>query len=98
MFSLEAESVFFIATKQIVIVDAFNLKVNSPTTNEVTTILTRRGHPGNMIKCLETGEVFASQNRAANAMSLNPSEVSKVVRGLKDSAGGYHFENLGLVI
>jgi len=57
--------------------------------------LERRGHPGNVVRCLETGEVFASQRRAAEMLGVNPGEISKQLRGLTDKAGGYTFENLG---
>ncbi len=60
-----------------------------------TVTLVKRGHPGNVILCNETGEKFASQNRAAAAMGLNPSEVSKQVRGLIPDVKGYTFTNLG---
>lgn len=66
---------------------------NSP--NAVITFLERRGHPGFVVKCLETGEVFASQNRCASLLGINPADLSKHLRGLKVHAGGLHFERLG---
>lgn len=63
--------------------------------NTVTTNLARRGHPGNIVKCLETGEVFASQNRAAEALGLSKSAVSDQLRGIINDAKGYTFETLG---
>ena len=57
--------------------------------------LARRGHPGNVIKCVETGEVFASQNRAAAAYGISAKALRNSLRGLKDTAGGYHFEFVG---
>ena len=57
-------------------------------------ILTRRGHAGNIIRCVETGDVFASQNRAAELLGLNKFEVSKHIRGLQDNVEGLHFEKI----
>ena len=57
--------------------------------------LARRGHPGNVIKCVETGEVFASQNRAAAAYGISAKALRNSLRGLKETAGGYHFEFVG---
>lgn len=60
-----------------------------------TTLLVRRGHPGNVIRCIQTGEVFASQGRAAEAMGISPSNLSQHLNGKYAHAGGYTFENLG---
>lgn len=64
-------------------------------TNVVTTELARRGHPGHIIKCIETGEVFASRNRAAGVMGINRYELFQHLKGLQDTAGGFTFEILG---
>lgn len=70
---------------------------HSPTTInlEQTTTLVRRGHPGNIIKCIDTGEIFASQSRAADVLGISKSNLSKHLRGLQPSVSGYTFENLG---
>src|SRR5699024_6511003 len=57
-------------------------------------VLTRRGHAGNVVRCLETGEIFASQNRAAQLLGLDKFEVSKHIRGLQDDVEGFHFEKI----
>jgi hypothetical protein len=84
------------------VTDSFKLelgtiKYKSPTTtnNIVVTELARRGHPGNMIMCNETGEVFASQARAASANSVNPASLSKHLSGKLDNVKGLTFSNLG---
>ena len=90
-----------LATRQIKISQSANNVgfVWKPTNNlEQNILLVRRGHPGNIIKCLETGETFASQNRTAEAMGLNASELSEHVRGLRGDVGGYHFEKIGEAI
>lgn len=67
----------------------------SPVTNVITTVLERRGHPGNMLRCNETGELFASQNRAADLMGINKRDLSQHLHGVTDSVRGYTFTNLG---
>jgi hypothetical protein len=84
-----------VVSKQIVIVDSFKFQWKSTTTNNVTTILERRGHPGNLVRCIQTGEVFASQNRAANLLGISTSKLSKHLRGLREDVDGFTFENLG---
>ena len=79
----------------IQIVDSFNVKYKSSAVNVVIAELARRGHPGNLVKCNETGEVFASQNRAAEALGIFASDLSRHLRGKSAHAGGYTFEKLG---
>lgn len=62
---------------------------------EQTTTLIRRGHPGFVIKCQETGEVFASKNRAAEVMGVNRANLNLHLQGKMPSVNGYHFVNLG---
>ena len=64
-------------------------------TQNVIQQLARRGHPGIVVKCNETGEVFASLNRAAEAMNINRAGLQRHLQGLKDSVGGFTFEMLG---
>lgn len=64
-------------------------------TLEQTTVLVRRGHPGYIVKCLETGELFASQRRASDLLNLNLSDLSKHLNGGLESVKGLHFERLG---
>ena len=58
-------------------------------------MLERRGHPGNMILCNETGEIFASQNRAAAANELSASLLSQHLAGKFPTAKGMTFTDLG---
>ena len=78
-----------------IVVDSYNVSINSPKTNIIQTTLARRGHPGNMVKCLETGEIFASQGRAADANDIARSTLSKHLNGLIPHANELHFEKLG---
>lgn len=75
------------------------LNINAdPIQNNITVALVRRGHPGNQILCNQTGEVFASQMRAAKANGISPSSLSEHLRGLKDDVNGLTFENLGEMV
>lgn len=80
---------------QSVIVDSFKFQWKTVTHNEVTTVLARRGHPGNIIKCNETGELFSSQNRAADLLGINPAILSQHLNGKLASANGHTFTKLG---
>lgn len=85
----------FFRTKVITIVDAFNFKWKSPSNNYVISQLVRAGHPGNVVRCVETGVVFPSQNQAAKALGINKALVSNQINGLIPTAQGYTFEFLG---
>lgn len=54
----------------------------------------RQGPPSWVIRCLETGESFMSQNKAATAMGLSPAEISRHLNGALDDVRGYHFERI----
>ena len=81
--------------KQIVITDAFNISWKPTKINNVTTVLERRGHPGNMIRCNQTGELFASQGRAAAVNGISASGLSKHLAGEYANIKGLSFTNLG---
>lgn len=68
---------------------------HSPVTNVVQTTLERRGHPGNIIRCDQTGEVFASQGRAADLMGLNSGNLSAHLTGRSPHIKGLTFTKLG---
>jgi len=65
--------------------------------NNVVTVIERegRGHPGYLVKCLETGERFVSQNHAAAEKGITPAALSQHLNGLREHAGGLHFERIG---
>src|SRR5699024_11170397 len=58
-------------------------------------VLTRRGHAGNIVRCVETGETFASQNRACDLLGLNRADLSNHLNGVKDEVKGLTFERVG---
>jgi hypothetical protein len=66
--------------------------------NTVITDLSRRGHPGYIVRCKETGEVFASINRTSDLMNLNYGNLVSHLKGRLPAVGGYTFEILGEAI
>lgn len=74
-----------------------HIQYKSPNVNnlEQTTVLVRRGHPGNIVKCVETGEIFASQQRASEALGISASNLSRHLRGDMPHVKGLTFEGLG---
>ena len=59
--------------------------------------LNRQAHLGKKNKmskpvvCIETGEIFASQGEAGRAKKCDSSIINKCCRGVKKTAGGYHW-------
>ena len=64
-------------------------------TQNVIQQLARRGHPGVVVRCLETGETFASIRRTSEVMDISRTALRKHLNGLKDSVGGFTFEIIG---
>ena len=62
----------------------------------VTSYLKSRGHPGYIIRCVETGIIFPSQNYAAKLMELDPSKLSKHLCGMIGEVEGFHFERIAI--
>ena len=85
-----------------VTVDAWKFiefKWKSPTTNNIMqTVMERRGHPGYVVRCLETGKKFASQNQAASEMGLNAGNLCSHLNGKYAHVQGFTFERLGEAI
>jgi hypothetical protein len=80
----------------IQIVDAIKLQWKSPTTNEIITILVPRECPRAVpVMCNETGEVFASINRAAHLLEVAQSAISRNLSGETPHVKGLTFTKLG---
>jgi hypothetical protein len=56
----------------------------------------RQGPPSWVVRCLETGHIFSSQNSAALEMGILKSDLSQHLNGVKDHANGFHFERICL--
>ena len=52
--------------------------------------------PSWMVKCIETGKLFRSQDHAAKVMGLSKGHISMHLNGARSSVGGYHFVRLGI--
>lgn len=84
--------------KQIVVTDAFKIAWKIESTNTVTTTLVRRGHPGMIVKCNETGELFPSVSRAAEAYGINRPNLTSHLHGRLPHVGGKTFTVLGEMV
>ena len=54
----------------------------------------RQGPPSWVIRCLETGQLYTSQNSAAEALGLNSPDISRHLNGLKEHVNNLHFERI----
>lgn len=63
--------------------------------NIMQTILERKGHPGYVVRCIETGKKFASQGDAARKLGISPAALSSHLNGKTASVSGMTFERLG---
>lgn len=85
------------STKSIQIVDNLNIKIKSPTTNTVITILERRACMEPIpVRCVETGEVFGSIRRAGELLKLPRRKIGSQLIGKLPSVGGLTFEFVNL--
>lgn len=66
-----------------------------PVNNLVTVELERRGHPGYLVQWVETGDVFPSQNHAAEVLGINPATMSQHLNGKVPHIKGKTFARLG---
>ena len=83
-------------------IDMFNPKnsklINSNNGNVVNNVVNhigRNGHPGNVLYCFETKQVFKSQNEAARELKIPANRISEYLNGNRDNVKGYTFEKLG---
>jgi len=56
------------------------------------------GPPSWMVRCVETGTVFTSQESAARIMKISKSMLSTHLSGKAESVGGYHFVRVAMAI
>jgi hypothetical protein len=79
------------------IVDAYKLQINSPTTNNILTqfILPALGDPGNVVQCLETGTTYASQGQAARELGVSATNIGNHLHGKISDINGLHLTVLG---
>jgi len=56
----------------------------------------RNQGPSWMVRCIETGKLFRSQEHAARVMRLSEKHISAYLNGHRHNVGGYHFERIGI--
>ena len=70
----------------------------SVTNNPVTTIHKGiKGNPGFVTRCIETGELFATQGDAARAFDIPEEFISKHLNHGKELIENLHFERVGVL-
>jgi hypothetical protein len=68
---------------------------NSYALNNVSFISSNRsGPPSWVVRCIETGGIFSSQNSCANEMGLATNELSQHLNGLREHVKDFHFERI----
>jgi len=53
-----------------------------------------RGHPGYLVRCLETGITFATQADAAKSVGASPQNMSSHLNGRFSDVYGLHFKRI----
>lgn len=66
--------------------------------NNIVTVVEQegRGHPGYVVRCLETGLTYSTQGEAARAYNVSPSMISSHINRKIDNVNGLHFERVHL--
>lgn len=65
------------------------LNYKSPSTNTINNVY--YGDPGNHVRCVETGDMWMSQGAASRSNGINPTYLSKHLRGQMENVGGLHY-------
>ena len=71
-------------------------RILSPGDNNILKVyISALGDPGNVVQCVETGTIYASQGQAARELGVTAAEVSKHLKGHYESLKGLHLVLLG---
>lgn len=71
-------------------------RILSPGDNNVLKVyISPLGDPGNVVQCVETGTIYASQNQAAREIGVDRSIMSKHLNGENEHILGQHYVVLG---
>ena len=54
----------------------------------------RQGPPSWVVRCIETGNIFTSQNAASIEMDIPANELSRHLTGVLEDVRGFHFERV----
>lgn len=68
----------------------------SKQTINVVSVIERegRGHPGYLVRCLETNQTFPTQGEAARHFASDATTMSRHIVGILPNVKGFHFERL----
>lgn len=69
-----------------------NLEWCTPRENSLHCSRILKKSNGKPVKCVETGEVFASQKEASESLGLDRNVVNQCLQGRSKTAGGFHWE------
>ena len=87
-FFLGRQSVLASVEQKITQVGIINKAVNQM-------IIPPLGDPGNVLQCIETGTIFASQGEAARVLGVAPQAISSHLKGNMPDIVGQHLKVLG---
>jgi len=73
-----------------------NVAVNLGGTLNYTIQSARKGPPSWVVRCLETGQLYSSQEKASKELGINKATLSRHLNGLLDEVNHLHFERVCL--
>lgn len=75
---------------------ATKIQGNDNTVNNVVqVIIPALGDPGNIVQCVETGTIYASQGQAAREAGSTAARISRHLNGTLADINGQHYKILG---
>lgn len=76
----------------------FNFLSRQIESGNVTTVITRegRGHPGYITRWVEEGIDYETQGLAASEQGVDPTVMSRHIRGILPDVNGQHFERIAV--
>lgn len=83
------------STAKLVIASGENNVAQLATEGSTIINVMRRSTPGKVIECIETGEQFASQARAAEMFGFSVTRLRSHLNGKLDCLDGLHFRVIG---
>lgn len=63
--------------------------------DKIVDFIGRNGHPGNVIYCNETKQVFKSNREAARELGIDSRDLWAYLKGIKPTARGFTFTSIG---
>jgi hypothetical protein len=71
-----------------------NNAINFGGTLNYTVKSLRKGPPSWVIRCIETGQLYSSQEKASKELGINKASLSRHLNGLLDEVNNLHFERV----